>query len=304
MIASTWNPLLVIVAMTAGMFAQQAAHKFSAANEDQQVGSLVGMELFCSAEGYYLAGRFQPPSGESKTQESTPPPPESNDETALAAAEPPPASPSEPADPPAVPAMESEPPADDSMPSAPQFVSHEPAATESGPAPAVEGVPAADRFAEAAPAEPAAAMPEVTAPQSADEASPGVAAAEVLPPPTPEQEPRPGASEFGAFDDVPPYVAPPRTPSRAPLPPAIALPTDRPYYDVTPADAGRYVSPAELLRERAVARGEQRRQRIETRKWLGISPLRPTVAAIPYTRVEEPQQLILVAPRVSANVRP
>ena len=159
-----------------------------------------------------------------------------------------------------------------------------------------------------APAEPAADiaadMPEVAATEPAEEASLSADATEVLPPPTPEKEPGPASSEFGAFDENPPHVAPPRTPSRAPLPATIALPGDRTYPHVAPADAGRYVSPAELVRERAVARGDQRRQRVETRKWLGISPMRPSVSASLYTEVEEPQQLILVVPHVSAKVRP
>ena len=282
MIGSTWNSLFVTVAMATGMFAQQVAHKFSAASEDRQVGSVAGLELFCSAEGYYLAGHFQPPAAKSETTESPPPPAESNDTPAMIAAEPQPADASEPAAEPAAPALEPEAVPNDSAPSAPA--------------------------AEAAPAEPvadiAADMPEAPTPEPAEEASLSADATEVLPPPTPEKEPHPAVGQFGAFDEDSPHVAPPRTPSRAPLPATIALPGDRTYPDVAPADAGRYVSPAELVRERAVERGEQRRQRIETRKWLGVVPLRPSVAANPYTTVEEPQQLILVVPHVSARVQP
>lgn len=318
MIASTWTPLFLVVAMVAGMFAQQTAHKFSAASEDQQVGSLAGIELFCSAEGYYLAGHYQPATVESEVPVSTPPSPDSNDEPVLIAAETPPASPSEPpAEPAASPAepatspaepaaspAESEKPADDSVPPTPQLVSDEPPPMEAEPAPTAEENPASVPLAEATPAQPAADASEPKAPESVDAPPLNAAVTEVLPPPTPEQEPRSSGSEFGAFDESPSYVAPTRTPSRPPRPATIAMPGDRTYFDAASADAGRYVTPADLVRERAVSRGEQRRQRIETRKWLGISPLRPTVAAIPYTRVEEPQQLLLVAPRVSATVQP
>ena len=76
MIGSTWNVVFVAIAMGAGMFAQQAAHKVSAASEDKQVNSLVGLELFCSAEGYYLAGRFNgsPPAAQSSGASPVSPP--------------------------------------------------------------------------------------------------------------------------------------------------------------------------------------------------------------------------------------
>jgi len=306
MIASTWNSLFVMVAMTAGMFAQQVAHKFSAASEDNQAGSVGGLELICSAEDYYLAGHFQPPAAESETPESPPAPAESNVEPALAAAEPQPTEArepaAEPADPAPAPAPEAAP--DESAPPAPQLVSDEPPATEAQSETSVEATPPSVPVAEAAPPEPLADMPELTAPETAKEAPQSADATEVLPPPPPEKDLRRAVSQFGAFDENPSHAAPPRTPSRAPLPATIALPGERTYSDVTMADAGRYVSPAELVRERAVERGEQRRQRIEIRKWLGVVPLRPSVTAVPYTTVEEPQQLLLVVPHVSARVQP
>jgi hypothetical protein len=147
-------------------------------------------------------------------------------------------------------------------------------------------------------------MPELTAPAPAKEAPLSADATEVLPPPPPEKDLRRAVSQFGEFDENPSRVAPPQTPSRAPLPATVVVPGERTYPEMTTADAGRYVSPAELVRERAVERGEQRRQRVEIRKWLGISPLRPSVMAVPYTTVEEPQQLLLVAPHVPAKVEP
>ncbi len=314
MIGSTWNSLFVTAAMAVGMFAQQAAHRFSAASEDNQVGSLSGLALFCSAENYYLAGHFQPPAEESSTPDVPSPSAEPNDAVAVAetpaVAEAPSQDANEPTAEPADPTPEL-PPADSAPPAAPQLVSDEPPATPPATA-AAEETPPLIPIAEASPAEPAAdavadgaaEMPEIAAAESPKDAPAGADSTEILPLPAPEQAPRPAANTFGAFDENAPHAAPPRTPSRAPLPTTIALPADHPYPHITPADAGRYVSPAELVRERAVERGEQRRQRIETRKWLGIIPLRPSVTAVPYTTVEEPQQLILVAPHVSARVQP
>lgn len=306
MIASTWNSLFVMVAMTAGMFAQQVAHKFSAASEDNQVGSVGGLELFCSAEDYYLAGHFQPTAAESVTSEAPPALAESNVEPAPAMAQPQPTEVREPAaesaDPAPAPAPEVAP--DESAPAAPQLASDESPATEAqAETPAEAALPSVP-VVEAVPTEPAANMPELTAPAPAKAAPLNADATEVLPPPPPEKELRRAVSQFGTFDERPAQVAPPRTPSRAPLPATVVVPGERTYPEMTTADAGRYVSPAELVRERAVERGEQRRQRIEIRKWLGIIPLRPSVTDIPYTTVEEPQQLLLVVPHVPAQVEP
>lgn len=306
MIASTWNSLFVMVAMTAGMFAQQVAHKFSAASEDNQVGSVAGLELFCSAEDYYLAGHFQPTAAESVTSEAPPAPAESNVEPATAMAEPQPTEAlepaAEPADPDPVPVPEAAP--DESAPPVPQVASDESPATEAQPETPAEAAPPSVPVVEAAPGEPAADMPELAAQAPAKEAPRSADATEVLPPPPPEKDLRRAVSQFGTFDEPPVQVAPPRTPSRAPLPATIVVPGERTYPEMTTADAGRYVSPAELVRERAVERGEQRRQRVEIRKWLGIIPLRPSVTDIPYTTVEEPQQLLLVVPHVPAKVEP
>ena len=86
MIGSTWNALFVALAMGAGMFAQQAAHKVSAASEDKQVNSLVGLELFCSAEGYYLAGRFNSSTPASDLPVGSPASPPADEQPLLVAA--------------------------------------------------------------------------------------------------------------------------------------------------------------------------------------------------------------------------
>lgn len=317
MIGSTWNSLFLAVAMAAGMFAQQAAHKFSAASEDKQVSSLAGLEEFCSSQSFYLAGHFQLPAAEPGVLRRLPPPAESAEALALAAetsaapAEPPAAAaeplsegPSVPPTQPAVPAPEPVQASDDAVPPAPDIASEAPPAAEAPTAAIAEQAPNPATIADPTPEEPATSMPQVTSSENADEISQQPDTTEVLPPPTPEQGPRMSVGQFGAFDDRPSSAAPLQTPTRAPLPPSLAPPSQRRYSDWVSADAGRYVSPADLIRERAVARGEQRRQRLETRKWLGISPLRPSVPASPYSAVEEPQQLILVVPHVSARVQP
>ena len=127
-------------------------------------------------------------------------------------------------------------------------------------------------------------------------------AAEVLPPPAPDVEPRVGGDSFGQFVDDASSAARPRSSVRAPLPASIPAAAGRTYLDATAGQSSRYVTPSDLVRERAVARGEQRRQRIETRKWLGISPLRPAVDSTPFSTVEQPAQLILVVPDTPATV--
>lgn len=316
MIGSTWNSLFVTVAMAAGMFAQQVAHKFSAASEDKQVSSVAGLEDFCSSQGYYLAGRFQSSAAESTAAENVPTAPESTDEPALATAEPTEAAPQPevaateplPAGPnqlpsePAVPEPTAGP--DSPAPPAPQVASEGSTAAGAQTVATAEMAPPPATIAEPVPKGPAANMPLVASSENADEDSKKPDTTEILPPPTPEKEPRTSVGQFGAFDEQPSSVAPAQTPIRAPLPPTIAVAGDRRYPDVAPAEAGRYVSAADLVRERAVVRGEQRRQRVETRKWLGISPLRPSVPPNPYTTIEEPQQLILVLPHVAFKVQP
>jgi hypothetical protein len=148
--------------------------------------------------------------------------------------------------------------------------------------------------------EPSADMPEV---EPAGDALAADQAAEVLPPPAPDVEPRVGGDNFGKFADEPSYTAPPRSSIRPPLPAGMAAPAGRTYLDATAGQSSRYATPSDLVRDRAVARGEQRRQRIETRKWLGISPLRPAVDSTPYTTVEQPAQLLLVVPDTSSTLR-
>jgi len=317
MIGSTWNVLFVALAMGAGMFAQQAAHKVSAASEDKQVNSLVGLELFCSAEGYYLAGRFNSSTPASDLPVGSPASPPADEQPLLVAANGLPADdamqPSEPdrditgpdlelaavADTPAVAAAET--------PIEASVATDANEATDASVAPTIPAPPLPDAtlpetLVGAESQEPAAEMPEVSTPEFAGDRLTAENAAEVLPPPAPDVEPRVGGDSFGQFVDDASSVARPRSSVRAPLPPSIPAVAGRTYLDATAGQSSRYVTPSDLVRERAVARGEQRRQRIETRKWLGISPLRPAVDSTPFSTVEQPAQLILVVPDTPATV--
>jgi hypothetical protein len=321
MIGSTWNVVFVAIAMGAGMFAQQAAHKVSAASEDKQVNSLVGLELFCSAEGYYLAGRF---NGSPRAAQASPASPVLQTEEVqplVAASDPPPDAwlpQTEPAADTAPPALElaaaTEAPAMPAVPEAlpaaetPAVPAGETpieasAAADAVPAPTATEPPMPEALAGPESNEPPADMPEADAPKPAGDALAADQAAEVLPPPAPDVEPRVGGDNFGKFADEPSYTAPPRSSIRPPLPAGMAAPAGRTYLDATAGHSSRYATPSDLVRDRAVARGEQRRQRIETRKWLGISPLRPAVDSTPYTTVEQPAQLLLVVPDTSSTLR-
>jgi hypothetical protein len=306
MIGSAWNAFFVTLAMGAGMFAQQAAHKISAASEDKQIGSLVGLELFCSAEGYYLAGRFKGCTTGTETPGIYPVSSPADEQPTVAESD------SQQDDPmkPTEPAAESENPGPElaaaaETPAAPEAETAVEGSSAIGaePAPAAPQPPVPGPVAEVESKEPVAEMPEVSAPETTGQTLAVRESAEVLPPPAPDKAPRLPSDDFGKFVDDPTYVAPPRSPVRPPLPSTMTGPDARTYYDATAGQAGRYVSPSDLVRERAVARGEQRRQRIEIRKWLGVSPLRPAVDSTPFTAVEQPQQLLLVIPDTSPTVK-
>jgi hypothetical protein len=317
MIGSTWNALFVALAMGAGMFAQQAAHKVSAASEDKQVNSLVGLELFCSAEGYYLAGRFDYSTPGSDSPVGSPASPSIDEQPLLVAANGWPAddampssepdldtAPPEPelaaaADAPAVPATETPSEASDATDATVATVASIEATV---PAPPLPDATLPETLAGAESPEPAAEMPEGAAPKLAGDELTADKAAEVLPPPAPDVEPGVGGDSFGQFVDDASSAARPRSSVRAPLPASMPAPAGQTYLDGTAGQTSRYVTPSDLVRERAVARGEQRRQRIETRKWLGISPLRPAVDSTPFSTVDQPAQLILVVPDTPATV--
>lgn len=288
MIGSTWNALFITMAMGAGMFAQQAAHKVSAGSEDKQVGSLAGLELFCSAEGYYLAGRFQGSAGVIDLPGESPTSPRADDSPLLAESGVLPEA--------AAPLPEPIEPETESAIPPPKFAI----------APPAEDVVQQEMAIETATAAQGPSQTVDTEQPLRDPIAPALAGggmAEVLPPPAPDIPLSIPQDLFGKPAEAAlPVAAPPAT-ARPPLPSSIAAPGERTYRDAVPSPSGRYVSPSDLVRERAMARGEQLRQRVETRKWLGVSPLRPAIDSTPYTAVDEPQQLILIIPSTASRPR-
>jgi len=88
-----------------------------------------------------------------------------------------------------------------------------------------------------------------------------------------------------------------RTPSN------IAPPFGHPYVPptltgVSPTESKQYVDPQELVRQRAARKAEERRRRIEARKWLGYSPLRPPVSAVPIMGGGSPHPTVILVPYV------
>jgi hypothetical protein len=68
--------------------------------------------------------------------------------------------------------------------------------------------------------------------------------------------------------------------------------------DATISSDNRYIDPEQLVRERAIERGQQRQQRIEARRRLGYSPLRPPVFASPFTSAAQPRPIFIIMPTV------
>ena len=300
MIGSTWNALFITMAMGAGMFAQQAAHKVSVGNEDRQIGSLAGMELFCSAEGYYLAGRYSAPANSRGSQNATP---TTDEAPVLTLADARVGASGEPM----APAREIEDPVVELATSAPAVeVLESPMISEPSPVTIVSPETRDPESAEPSLAHSHEQPESLGMGPASDSLLPELAAstpaggdvAEVLPPPLPDDRFQVPGDGFDPLAAPSPHLAP-----RTPLPPTVAMAAARRDYDATPGHDHRYVTPADLVRERALARGEQRHHRIETRKWLGISPLRPSVGATPYTTVDEPQLLLLVPNTAPRGIR-
>jgi len=96
------------------------------------------------------------------------------------------------------------------------------------------------------------------------------------------------------------HVLPPppkRTPSE--VRPPTGLRTVPPAYPmVSPYEPRSYADSAEAVRRRAEIRAEERRRRIEARKWLGYSPLRPPVGAMPFTEGYGRRPAVIIVPIV------
>lgn len=63
------------------------------------------------------------------------------------------------------------------------------------------------------------------------------------------------------------------------------------------SDAMRYASPEQLVRERGIERGQQLQRRLEARRWLGYSPLRPPVVGSPFTSGDQMRPVVVFVPR-------
>lgn len=342
MIGSTWNGLFLAVAVGAGMLAQQAVLTLPAGSEEKQLGSAADLRVFCSAEDYYLAGRF---SASAAGADSAAP----NSATLAAAQDE------------SVLAASSDRPSDEQIvraPTTPESITGASrlASGESGSRPetadaaemqaiaettsaadlssgelraelaSVASPPAEDvepgRSPELAPTEsPIAESPVAESPAPelvADRrAAGGLSSESVIPePPVPaldaidsvETLPLPApagqttaADGDGQADDAQSESGGPRAPVRAPAPTNISGLSSAMHYAPGTSWTGRSTDSADLVRERAVARGEQLRQRIETRKWLGITPLRPAVDGNPNTTGAEPRQIIVVVPKPASR---
>ncbi|MBC8871413.1 MAG: hypothetical protein H8E44_18475 [Planctomycetes bacterium] len=96
------------------------------------------------------------------------------------------------------------------------------------------------------------------------------------------------------------HILPPppqRTPSE--VRPPTDLRTVPPAYPMVSSYEPRsYADSAEAVRRRAEIRAEERRRRIEARKWLGYSPLRPPVGATPFMGSDSRRPAVIIVPIV------
>lgn len=69
-------------------------------------------------------------------------------------------------------------------------------------------------------------------------------------------------------------------------------------------DGMRYASPEQLVRERGIERGQQLQRRLEARRLLGYSPLRPPVQASPFTSGDSIRPVVVFVPRTVVVVQP
>ena len=68
-------------------------------------------------------------------------------------------------------------------------------------------------------------------------------------------------------------------------------------YEAAAAPAARPLTPQEAVQQRAAQRDQQRRQRIEARRWIGYEPSRPAVSPMPYMSSTAWQPMVVVIPR-------
>lgn len=118
----------------------------------------------------------------------------------------------------------------------------------------------------------------------------------ILPPPA-KRTPTGKGAEASGSSDRPERASYARTPVR------VAPPTSRhtvpPVRRVHSSHESRpYLDPAVAVQRRAALRAEERRRRIEAWKWLGYSPLRPTVGATPFMEGDSRRPAVIIVPYV------
>jgi hypothetical protein len=275
----------VSLAAAAGMFSQQVASKFSSASEEAQVVTLADMDHCSTAEDFYRAGRFRPsvdvvlaqspaeetgvaeaptekiPSGEGYGETTS----RGTEQTAIL----------------------------NVADATPEIPKDEATASRMDETCQVENpevlvVATLPRANDSVPAESVASEPEVAEPQPAEAETASVPAEAV-----PVARDARGFGEFPEEPQTVPTIPPERTRASAGVP--LVRQSEPPFYGPSvPESSRRYADPAELVRQRAALRGEELRRRVETRRWLGISPLRPNVDAFPYSSLPSQTRVVVV----------
>lgn len=305
--------LLIAIAASTGMFAQEMVSRISSAGDQPVTTASVSHRSWLSAESYYREhpGVFRSDSPAPPAMPLTDPAESAVAEYPVeAAAEPTATQPEESPSPELVAVMApnpfeslSEPPNDDAPAEivSPEVVSTEPTADLSG-APHVaesseiETSTALDsyRIAMAAEAPPVERRPASIPDLEQNDRG-------VLPPPADRV---PELDELDADVLLPPWQRRPAgspsdfvdsTPTRGSIP----APASGSYVDGT-----RYASPEQLVRERGIERGQQLQRRLEARRLLGYSPLRPPVQASPFTSGDSIRPVVVFVPRTVVVVQP
>jgi hypothetical protein len=179
-----------------------------------------------------------------------------------------------------------------------------------GPADLVQTPPAPEVAEPAQPAD----LAELAAPPPQAEVIPAVPAPEQIaqpqtggpiPPPAPAAEP----VTPPVFDAPPARSRVETVPGALAATPLVAPPSADQYPILptpTSADAASSMprlDPQTLVRQRAVAKAEQRRLRIEARNWLGYLPTRPPVPSTPFTSGDSLRPIVVVVPQIMVETR-
>ncbi len=305
--------LLIAIAASTGMFAQEMVSRISSAGDHPVATAGASHRSWLSAESYY---REHPGVFRNDPPEPLAMPLTGSDEPAVAespveaAAAPTVIQPEEPPSPELVAVMAPNPfeslagPPSDDAPTdmvVPEVVSAETSVDQPNTPDVGESSDSGEsafldtnRFAMAAEA------PAVERrPASIPDLEPGDV--NVLPPPA---DRRPDLDGVDADVLLPPWQRRPAgspsdfvdsTPARGPAPSVAA--------GASP-DGMRYATPEQLVRERGIERGQQLQRRLEARRLLGYSPLRPPVQASPFTSGDPIRPVVVFVPRTVVVVQP